>query len=183
MTEVSVKTCFTNSKVLSLSLNSWLACWYQDPLKHLPFKHFLSYDTLNTRWAAKILLKCIFVRVTAECLWFLKSMLPQQLRLLFRFCYFARQNNPWHLQFKKAVIRCDDGWCIKTLTLSVQNVCLYIDQHLDLLFTLTEKGKIPNFCLKKPPFGRRTRLRSQSISGDAESLNSHFLVWSEMHMA
>ena len=58
------------------------------------------------------------------------------------------------LSFKKAVIRCDDGWCIKTLTLSVQNVCLNIDQNLDLLFTLTEKGKIPNFCLKKLPFGR-----------------------------
>ena len=58
------------------------------------------------------------------------------------------------LSLVNAVIRYDDGWCIKALTLSVLNVYLYIDQHLDLLFTLTEKGKIPNFCLKKLPFGR-----------------------------
>ena len=31
MTEVSVETCFTDSKILSLCLNSWLACQYQDP--------------------------------------------------------------------------------------------------------------------------------------------------------
>ena len=59
------------------------------------------------------------------------------------------------LSLKKTVIRCDDGWCIKTLTLSVLNVYLYIDKHLDSLFTLNEKGKIPNFCLKKLPFGRK----------------------------
>ena len=31
MTEVSVETCFTDSKISSLCLNSWLACQYQDP--------------------------------------------------------------------------------------------------------------------------------------------------------
>ena len=31
MTEVSVETCFTDSKILSLCLNSWLAYQYQDP--------------------------------------------------------------------------------------------------------------------------------------------------------
>ena len=31
MTEVSVETCFADSKILSLCLNSWLASQYQDP--------------------------------------------------------------------------------------------------------------------------------------------------------
>ena len=35
MTEVSVETCFTDSKVLSLSLNSWLACYYQGTFNNL----------------------------------------------------------------------------------------------------------------------------------------------------
>ena len=36
------------------------------------------------------------------------------------------------LSLEKVVIRCADGWSVETQTSSVQNVCLYIDQYLDL---------------------------------------------------
>ena len=44
MTEVSVKTCFANLKVLSFSSNSWLARYYQDTVLFQCFLHELTED-------------------------------------------------------------------------------------------------------------------------------------------
>ena len=118
MTEVSVETCFTDSKILSLCLNSWLACQYQDP------KRKKKGRIIKEAWGSDSGFFSSLDIITVVCVAFFTPR-PRYLTLLRR---FARDIIPWTNWRKNTsheISRKFFSRCCESVIMKITYDCMY----------------------------------------------------------